>query len=951
VKLNTKLLVTHAIVGACLLLVSGYLVDAWLTREAFDSIYARFLGQLYHVDFALTNFLTEVEYDVLDLVDNDLVRTRDDAGFTSFLEADEDTFEYNIGDTEQAIIDLFNTYRTNHAYANSVYMGRENGSFVRSHKRARPTQYDPRLRPWYQLALTDPGKVHRTEPYRSVTTPDVNIGTVKALVDSERQVYGVVGIDITLRTLTEYITNIPLGQEGYIVLLDDKGIILTGQDQQKRFKTYDEAGLGYFREAMVSDHGYTTFADASGEYYLFYYTSPELKWKICAVVPHQQIDREVHQMVNWVLLLLALALLLLSVLTVLGVRRFILQPIKKLERSTETIIHTGDLEHQIEVESQDEIGQLATSFNEMVASIERAEEELRESEEKYRTLVENLNIGIFRSTPGGRLLHANSAAIQMLGYDSLQEALTIQLADLYEDSGERERMIRRLEAGKGIKNLELRLVKKNGTPIWVSLSVAGQYDQDGTLKWLEGVLEDTTARKEAEDALRRAHEELELRVAERTTALTASNTLLRREIGERRQAERAVREREQFLALLNDITRATLETPDLPSMAQTLADRLGEMFGADSCYIALWDRETQAPIPAAAYGQWREVYRSVSVDPDEATISASVLETGLPVVVEDVHDSPYLSPRLADLFPDRSLLGLPLIAAEQKLGVAIVAFDQPHTFTPEEVTRGEQAAAQVALGLAKAPLVEELQQSVAELQARHEELDAFAHTVAHDLKNPISTLVGYAEVVEQESANMSDEMKYRFLQTIARKGRKVNTIVDELLLLASVREAEALEMQPLDMKRIVAEARGRLLHLIEELEAEIVLPTHWPLALGHAPWVEEVWINYISNALKYGGRPPRVELGATLLADRGTRRPMIRFWIRDNGPGLTAEEQANLFTPFERLHQVRAQGHGLGLSIVRRIVHRLGGEVGVESDGRPGQGCTFSFTLPALPLD
>ena len=74
---------------------------------------------------------------------------------------------------------------------------------------------------------------------------------------------------------------------------------------------------------------------------------------------------------------------------------------------------------------------------------------------------------------------------------------------------------------------------------------------------------------------------------------------------------------------------------------------------------------------------------------------------------------------------------------------------------------------------------------------------------------------------------------------------------------------------------------------------------------------------------------------------------MIRFWVRDNGPGLTPEEQARLFAPFERLHRGRAEGHGLGLSIVRRIVEKLGGQAGVESE--PGQGSLFFFTLPAAP--
>ena len=91
----------------------------------------------------------------------------------------------------------------------------------------------------------------------------------------------------------------------------------------------------------------------------------------------------------------------------------------------------------------------------------------------------------------------------------------------------------------------------------------------------------------------------------------------------------------------------------------------------------------------------------------------------------------------------------------------------------------------------------------------------------------------------------------------------MSSIVDELLLLAEVRKVEEVETKPLDMANIVVRARERLTHIIEKHQAEIILPAVWTAALGHAPWVEEVWVNYLSNAIKYGGQPPRIELGAT----------------------------------------------------------------------------------------
>jgi signal transduction histidine kinase len=306
----------------------------------------------------------------------------------------------------------------------------------------------------------------------------------------------------------------------------------------------------------------------------------------------------------------------------------------------------------------------------------------------------------------------------------------------------------------------------------------------------------------------------------------------------------------------------------------------------------------------------------------------------------------------------QAYLAVPLFIQGELVGALNLESTQANAFTSDHITIAIELAASLAVAIRQARLFEQAQQEIAErmqaertlrrsnleLEAKNAELDAFAHTVAHDLKNPLSSIVGYADVLSMNRATLADAMVDQFLYVIGRNSHKMAEIIDELLLLSSVRGVEEIELHPLEMSRIVAEARGRLLHLIEETRGEIRLPESWPVALGYAPWVEAIWTNYLNNALKYGGRPPKVELGAEVVGAE-----WIRFWVRDNGPGLSPEEQVRLFTPFERLHQVRAEGHGLGLSIVQRIAAKLGGQVGVESDGVPGQGCTFFFTLPALP--
>jgi signal transduction histidine kinase len=148
------------------------------------------------------------------------------------------------------------------------------------------------------------------------------------------------------------------------------------------------------------------------------------------------------------------------------------------------------------------------------------------------------------------------------------------------------------------------------------------------------------------------------------------------------------------------------------------------------------------------------------------------------------------------------------------------------------------------------------------------ELDAFAHTVAHDLKNPLAALLSASELLRLRLEQLEPAEIYRLAEITADNTRKMATIIDELLLLSSVRKLSEITVMPLDMGRLVNEALDRLATQQEESRAQISLPEHWPPALGHGPWIEEVWMNYISNALKYGGEPPQVELGRAVPGGR-----------------------------------------------------------------------------------
>lgn len=227
------------------------------------------------------------------------------------------------------------------------------------------------------------------------------------------------------------------------------------------------------------------------------------------------------------------------------------------------------------------------------------------------------------------------------------------------------------------------------------------------------------------------------------------------------------------------------------------------------------------------------------------------------------------------------------------------------------------------------------------LERSNMELDAFAHTVAHDLKNPLNAMIILSEVLAEscDINKLPDAKSVDRLLMINRAGKEMLNIVNALLLLAGVSKQVSVDHHPLDMAQIVGHViRQRLSNMLTEYQAEIQLPEQWHVATGYTPWIEEIWMNYLTNGLKYGGRPPSLTLGSDQQADQ------IRFWIRDNGQGLKQETQQHLFKQFTRLHKDWAEGHGLGLSIVRQIVEKLGGYCGVESE--LGKGSLFYFTLP-----
>jgi len=391
-KLQSRVLLLYLCIAVLVMVLIGVVLPSTLYKQNLDTISGDSISQLKHIDFALSNFIEEARHDVLELSLNKEVRTPDDAHFTNFLNASEETFRYSISDQEQEIIEILKGYQTSHPYVSSVYMGRENGAFVRSYPRALPTAYDPRDRSWYTLAKEHPGEVMVTDPYRAVTTDDVNIGIETALLDRNGTIYGVVGTDITLVNLTSYITTVGSVGGGDMILADQNGTILATRDSSHLF--------GNVRD-LLGDQTPTFLTTPEGVLilngtYLMYYTSPELGWKIGTFVPFNIIEQKINDSIQRILLFVLLALTLLSILTLFIFNHTVIRPLSNLTVVSRRIAETGDLEQKIETESTGEIGILARSFKAMVEKINTEKQERKKvlaELEAYRDHLEELVVG------------------------------------------------------------------------------------------------------------------------------------------------------------------------------------------------------------------------------------------------------------------------------------------------------------------------------------------------------------------------------------------------------------------------------------------------------------------------------------------------------------------------------------------------------------------------------
>jgi signal transduction histidine kinase len=240
---------------------------------------------------------------------------------------------------------------------------------------------------------------------------------------------------------------------------------------------------------------------------------------------------------------------------------------------------------------------------------------------------------------------------------------------------------------------------------------------------------------------------------------------------------------------------------------------------------------------------------------------------------------------------------------------------------------------------------EELEQTIAErtaqLRASVAEMEAFSYTLAHDLRAPLRGIQSFTELVlEMPDANISLEAS-RFLKRVVLASARMDSLIQDVLTLTQVSRRE-IRVGPLDVDSLVRALIGERPEFLPPLAGIRIEGTLLPMQ-GHEASLALCVTNLLSNAVKFVARGVRPEI--RIWSEPG---PLVRLWIEDQGIGIPSEAQEKIFEMFIRLHGVEDYpGSGIGLSVVRRAMDRMGGRAGIES--APGPGSRFWLELPGCP--
>lgn len=590
-------------------------------------------------------------------------------------------------------------------------------------------------------------------------------------------------------------------------------------------------------------------------------------------------------------------------------RRFSPELLVNAIRTHPILIQGGVISRNFYYEPPEEFMGTADSEKELdrllrnIGERSRAERALRESHDRYQAMVAAITSyrytvqvarGVVTSTQHG----PGCLAVTGYGPDDYASDPVLWLNMICPE--DREKVLRHIAAameGEHAAAIEHRIDHRSGQTRWVRSTLVPHRDRTGCVVAYDGLVEDITARKEAEISLQNARDELERRVCERTAELAMRNEQLRQEIAERRRAESALTERLKELTCLYEMSHLVEdERLDLDQFLERAVNIVPRALQhAELACVCITVEGRHHATTGFRASRWRHAVPVFVGSEPAGHVEVCYLEPGpgnstAPFRIEECNLIRAIAERIGHVVERRR--------ATEALRVS-----------QERLHQTERLAS----------------------------LGTLSAGIAHEINNPIGMMLLAAQTaMKLKDSPGREDVLSRSLDLIVESARRCSEIVTSLLQFA---RQEPTKKWPSDLNEIVKRAiRLSQLHMVDEkviIQAD--LAADLPRVIMNPIEMEQVLINLIRNAAESGQDGVHVQVRTTRIADG------VQLVVQDDGRGMPQEQCARIFDPFYTTRQDSA-GTGLGLSIVHGLVSQHGGTIRVES--QPSKGSAFIITLP-----
>jgi PAS domain S-box-containing protein len=608
-------------------------------------------------------------------------------------------------------------------------------------------------------------------------------------------------------------------------------------------------------------------------------------------------------------------------------------------------------------------------------AIERAQTQaqLRASEQRYRSLFESVPIGLYRSTPEGRIVDANDALVQMLGYPSREKLLETPAQALFCDPADRQRWQAEMDAKGVVSYFVTRLKRYDGTPIWVVDRARAVRDPQGTILYYDGSLVDITEQRRSEEALRASEARYRALVESSPDGIGIHqdgrivfiNPAGARLLGAQSPDELVGK---SVMDLLHPDYREVVRERIQRGLAtgQPAPPLMEKFIRLDGTVIDV--EVTAVPIMWEGRPAMQVVFRDITERKRmEEELKAS--EERYRDLFENANDGIYILDRAGRIvsfnrkaeeltgYTFEEVRGQPytlLVSSGPERKKARRAFLKNMRGQPDknELTIIRKDGREVTLELSTRPIwqggqivgIQGIGRDITERKELERLKSDFISTVSHELRTPLTSIKGYVDLVLAGDVGPLTPEQKEFLTIVSQNTTRLTELINDLLEIERLESGKIeFEFAELDLAEVL-ENVARSLHVNAEQKGLEFL-TEIPSGLkvrGDRERLAQVFLNLLSNAIKYTPAGT-VELRAHQEDDA------VVVEVRDTGIGLSESDLQKLFQKFFRSDNPyvrKVGGTGLGLSIAKAIVERHGGTITVTS--QLGQGSTFTVRLPAL---